>query len=160
MCQKMKSKMGPRPISRLCWPGPARRICRYTIPGRGGISTARSKKPMFVTATNFSNAFVCGKPCRGLDPYCIPHSKPCQATDIGAIPRVLRVCARESCGQWPYEDHLSHRGLWRRLTRKCQENPMKIPRFYLENSQKIIENSKNCDFYGFFTTQILFGKSE
>ena len=141
MCQKMKSKMGPRPISRLCWPGPARRICRYTIPGRGGISTARSKKPMFVTATNFSNAFVCGKPCRGLDPYCIPHSKPCQAIDIGAIPRVLRVCARESCGQWPYEDHPSHRDRWRRLTRKCQENHKKSH----ENSKILFgKSSKKC----------------
>ena len=109
MCQKMKTKMGPRPISRLCWPGPARRICRYTIPDRGGISIARSKKPMFVTARNFLERIRLW--VAGLDPYCIPHSKPFQASDIGAIPRVLGVCARDSCGQWPYEDHPSHHGL-------------------------------------------------
>ena len=108
MCQKMMSKMGPRPTSRLCWPGPAPQICRYTIPDRGEISIARSKTPcssrreMLSRTHSLWQAELTHTFCRGLD----PHSKPCQATDIGAIPRVLRVvCARDSCGQWPYQDH-------------------------------------------------------
>ena len=40
-----------------------------------------------------------------------------------------------------------------KLTRKSQE-------FIWKSMKKMLKNQKNCYFYGFFSTQILFGKSQ
>ena len=155
--------MGPRPISRLCWPGPARRICRYTIPGRGGISTARSKKPMFVTATNFSNAFVCGKPCRGLDPYCFrirSHAKRLTSEQYPGSSEYARGKAAGSGHTRTIPVTAVGDGDSQENAKKITRNPMKIPRFYLENHQKNVEKCKNCDFYVISSTHNLFVKYE
>ena len=150
MCQKMKSKMGPRPISRLCWPGPARRICRYTIPGRGGISTARSKKPMFVTVTKFLERIRMWQALQRARP--LLHSafetmpSDWHRSNTPGPPSMragkLRAVAIRGPSQSPRSVTETHK----KMSRKSQEIPWKFQDFIWKIIKKMLKNVKIVTF--------------